>query len=1490
MRRSAVRWRRSIPRPQPRVGSAVTTVALVIVLVTSFVVPLLKPGSATTSAVIGQRRRSTDVPAVEEACTAGLTQPIVVTPGETCWINGTGVSSTFYVHGNVTIDSGGILVIQNVTISVAQSIGAPGAGLSNQLSELSELYDGGRVNFVRSVLTTDTNVSNPYIKFNVTVTGTLSLYGSSFEFPGWINLVGSSAQFLLNESTVTSNPLVSDMNLPPSITQDTSYAPDLLAQNGAHVVAFASAFDNVYADNFSASGSPALLPIIDQSTFTISPSTSFNLSDFETPSSATDLIQDFLNPVNLTAAYLEFNFTSAGSVTTNVTIGFDGEQFDIGFFPLSGGTNSVAVLGLPPSLRAAIGAVGTRGLLNSTASFGRSQSTLTVGFLQTEVGSSTATISDPRFLFGADVSYNLTFEGTGTTLISADSAFDVNWNLTSLADSQGAPWQSTKLSLNSGAEALLANLSIPTSPKTSSASAISLGSGSQAITYRWAKFCATGPGGAIANATVSAFAASTETNTSTNEANDLGQLSPTLANYVKWVSTEQGFGNYGQTDSSGPEEGNALLLLAADQMAHDESPVFLGNYTISIDPLIPGMLPKALTWNVTPYPEGLDRPSMDVAPVAYFPNYSSALTIVADTYLVGNLPSANASIGDTVESRVEVTNIGPAASWNLSASLELEDSAIGLHAVVASIGVVTLSLRPMESYMLSETWTIAQATVGLHGTENVSLNQSVEWDGGPAFLNGGRVFTSAPFTIRPSRIDLTNVSGPPSVLYPTKNYSVAGTIYFNGTGPALVTLSAVPSSSNTTTIALGSALAASGPFSIEFGDLGPELTPGLSYHLVIQAAFNNRSSPEYILPGTFSEPPSSLNISKFKLSVGAAKVDSVRVGQTLELSVVVVNQGAATVSNVSGTLEFSDSAINLSRLVSTIPLTVVHVLADGALPLHMNWTVNQTVVGLHGVEAANLTLTLEWNGGPGLVNGGAVSLTVQITILPSIVRVLEVSAPPATLYPNRNYTLPGKITFNGTGSAEVSLIAEPGTRSGASIRLAEAASDNSTFVLKLVAPGSLLVPGVSYALFVEATFNTVTSSMFSLNGTFSEPVASLREASTEYIEDGSSSDSVRIGQTIWIEAVFTNVGVAYVKNVTESILVVNSSLGLISRVLSPTYMPVSIPHNGSLIVSTNWTVTQAAVGLRGFFNATAEIIVEWNGGPVLLDGGRVVDNQTLGIQPSEIRLIDVAAPPSLLSTSQNYSSIGSVNFNGSGLATITLYAIPLGGGSPITVARALALNGSFVLNYGLLGDLLTQRTLYDLVAEASFNSATSPPYALPGTFSLVPLAVHSTPFPWIALITIVAVCAGIVAVIFVTRTRRSRTLECSECGSTVPLADTECSICGTIFDRDEAPCPQCRGTIPAGVAACPACSRTPANRPNRPGSVSDRDGYHEHIEHYRDAAHGDLGDDFPEPEFWKWWRQQPAYQSYRDWLEGRPPAPQGRGVVGDDPLGLGDGR
>ena len=100
-----------------------------------------------------------------------------------------------------------------------------------------------------------------------------------------------------------------------------------------------------------------------------------------------------------------------------------------------------------------------------------------------------------------NLQYNLVGSGSGTTINSADSVIDLNWNappVSPWSTSSPVPWLSNKLVLTGGATANLANLSV-SNPITGvfSTSAVLADAASTANFYRWASLNLTGEGGVV---------------------------------------------------------------------------------------------------------------------------------------------------------------------------------------------------------------------------------------------------------------------------------------------------------------------------------------------------------------------------------------------------------------------------------------------------------------------------------------------------------------------------------------------------------------------------------------------------------------------------------------------------------------------------------------------------------------------------------------------------------------------------------------------------------------------------------------------------------------------------------------------------------------------------------------------------------------------------------------------------------------------------------
>lgn len=1469
---------------------AVTMLVLSVTMIPGEV----QPGASHEGRLSGRRLSSTP-DAVSASCTAQLSLPIVVAPNETCWINGTGDSSVFDIEGNITVQPGGLLSLQNVTVLMIQSIGPVGQPLSSRLSNISTVLDGGTLDLRNSVLTTDSAVADAYIELNLTVVGTLGVYNSSLDFPGWIYVAGLDAFATLNDSVIGPNPDANQTDLGSVIENATSYAPAITVTNGASWSSYQTTVKGVYSDNFT-TGMPGPTPLNSTQVVILNQTVGANLSAFSTGDSTMDLIQDFLNPGPFYSATLTISYEAESFFSTTVSVDFLGNVYRVGT-PITGdSTNSefqTSTYPLSSKLVSAISQAGMERYLEATGSFGPAHSEISVNFSALSEGNDVA-IALVSLQLQPYLDYNVDASGNGTTFAAVDSVYDLTYaSLPSSPVSYIAPypWDSNKLVVSNHARALLVNLTTPSPtgtvlPVLSSDSAV-------ALFYRWALFDAYGPGGEIGGTDVVAFPSLASTNVSTELANSALDKDTPLWGYLEWKTNAQGFPSIGITASQGHAAGRALLVLASGEVDNASSTGLseLNNYNIGTRVPMAGSATVWTLWNVTPIPSALAIPEVDVMPPDYFQQYVGELSPVEILVNVDGVPTYSARIGSTVIVSITLENTGVAPIWNVSGSLWLTVDSTGSTSSVASFPMSYQEILPGYTAVESAGWTISQNVVGSRGQQNVTFTASIDWDGGPGLLNGGSLLAKSEFEILPSTVAITSLSTPPSVFLPNATYYVNGSLVFNGTGSAVVSLSAVPYSRNESepTTLLASIVSSAGEFSIAFGPVEGLLVPGINYTLVVNASYNTVTSSTYRLTGNYSEPKAALAITSLIATMDGVQKTSARIGQTLTVETTLKNVGIAYVQDVNGTIWIENSTLAVHAEVSIYSNVSDSILTDGTAEISTNWTLNQSSLGVHGNFDATVVVTVYWNGGPGMVNGGRVSDELEFRVRPSEVALTGLVPPPAALLPNEAYSLSGTAAFNGTGYATITLVAVSSSDSGAFVTLGTTDSAAGRFNLTFGPLGSQLEPGLDYLLLVNATFNSATSPNYTLERTYSISVASLELTSLEYSVAGSGLGPARIGQRIEVEVTLTNVGAANVESFNGSIWVENSTLSLRSEVVSIPLTVTSIESGGNLTVEEEWTVTQQDVGVHGQFVAALVAFIDWNGGPGMRNGGVVLGNRSVEILPSDLALVGLTTPSSILSPTANYTIDGSVLYNGTGPVRIVLEAVPVGSSNTITIATTQTGTGTFSLTYGSLGALLAPGTQYDLIAFASFNNSTSPVYHLSGTFA-IPIAPTPSSISWWVWAAIVIGLVVVVGGVFVSRRIRSDSVECSECGSIVSARAAGCPACGTCFDRDESQCIHCGNQIPAGVTACPHCHRTTNNRPVRPGNTSDRESYHEHIEQFRAAAHGDLGDDFPEPSFWEWWRQQPSYQSYRDWLEGRPPRPPGADAMDKDPLGLGDGR
>ena len=111
-------------------------------------------------------------------------------------------------------------------------------------------------------------------------------------------------------------------------------------------------------------------------------------------------------------------------------------------------------------------------------------------------------------------------------------------------------------------------------------------------------------------------------------------------------------------------------------------------------------------------------------------------------------------------------------------------------------------------------------------------------------------------------------------------------------------------------------------------------------------------------------------------------------------------------------------------------------------------------------------------------------------------------------------------------------------------------------------------------------------------------------------------------------------------------------------------------------------------------------------------------------------------------------------------------------------------------------------------------------------------------------------------------------VECGECGAFIPEDATTCPKCGVEFERDMAKCSNCQARIPIDVKQCPECGVEFAT-----GEVEMVDykekmrlQYDDVVSKLRQEASRQLGRSLSDREFQDWWRKQPTFVTFEDWL------------------------
>src|SRR3989475_176030 len=184
------------------------------------------------------------------------------------------------------------------------------------------------------------------------------------------------------------------------------------------------------------------------------------------------------------------------------------------------------------------------------------------------------------------------------------------------------------------------------------------------------------------------------------------------------------------------------------------------------------------------------------------------------------------------------------------------------------------------------------------------------------------------------------------------------------------------------------------------------------------------------------------------------------------------------------------------------------------------------------------------------------------------------------------------------------------------------------------------------------------------------------------------------------------------------------------------------------------------------------------------------------------------------------------------------------------------------------------------LADGSYDVVVTPSSSIigPGTQSITvkkTLPFLSSPVPilgvpwWLFLVILgaaVAIAAG--GPLYWQVYSLGQMVECGECGAFLPEHATTCPKCGVEFERDMAKCSNCQAWIPVDVKQCPECGVEFATGEVEMADYEEkmRLQYDEVVRKFQDDAEQQLGRSLAETEFQDWWRKQPTFLTFEDWL------------------------
>ncbi|MCX8173035.1 MAG: zinc-ribbon domain-containing protein [Thermoplasmata archaeon] len=586
----------------------------------------------------------------------------------------------------------------------------------------------------------------------------------------------------------------------------------------------------------------------------------------------------------------------------------------------------------------------------------------------------------------------------------------------------------------------------------------------------------------------------------------------------------------------------------------------------------------------------------------------------------------------------------------------------------------------------------------------------------------------------------------------------------------------------------------------------------------------------------------SLVIEYLFVLVGGAPSESVNVNQTAEIRATIRNNGDGIASSVSVQFK-TEAGIIGTDTISTIPI-------GESRDASVSWKPSTGTA--YTITAAIVSSSPSESDADKGDNSATKSVIITYPNLLINLNTFSFSPEPAE---NRSTTISVEIYNDGNGFASNVVVVfktDSDTIGTKTLPRINAKSTSIASVDWYLPVGYGGTRNVSVQI-TSSTEGAITEEMKTSTYVKYAPRLSMETKVWFYDEENNLINSVQPGTTVIIRVNITNAG-----DIDSSEVNVDFYLDGLTKSNYIGKVTVSkVPGVSTVVCEYRWIVSVQKLNLNHtiyakvnntLMNASNSIFVErliinWEAPPYISTSYDVNQDYVITGRISTPVPMDMSKLQVQLSVTDTGGNLvgnypGTFATDGSGLFTI-----------PVRFDKS----GTYTLTVVVSGDEVSELR-YPVAGVSVVGGAQGP-----GISSMM---------LWLIVIIVIIVVVVIIAFILISRAGIGKLGECGECGAPIPENATKCPKCGAEFETSTVRCSECGAWIPASTKTCPECGTVFSGKKVEASSYEKtmRQQYEAYVDKYRAQAKREMGGSFSETAFWRWWRTQPSYMTYNQWL------------------------